>query len=1052
MSSGRDISEKGTEEKVKSERELEKERKKAEKDAKFKAKMAAQAKLSGGKAVREGGEKEKRKNKADEEQLGEYIEEIKKGEKKILKPMDDSPFTKAYVPKVVESAWNDWWDKKGFFKPEYNVEHRGELAMEKGSFTIPMPPPNVTGKLHCGHALATALQDILIRWHRMQGYQTLYLPGCDHAGISTQSVVENMLWRRQKKTRHDLGRPKFLETVMEWKNDHHDWIVSVLKRMGGSFDWTREAFTMDENLSAAVTETFVRLHEKGLIYRSNRLVNWCTQLNTALSNLEVDNKEIPGRTLLDVPGYDRKVEFGVLTSFKYPINGKEGEFIVVATTRPETMLGDTAIAVHPNDSRYKGLVDTGAMAKHPFLDRLLPIIADDYVDPGFGTGAVKITPAHDPNDFAIGKRHNLGFINILTDDGHLNHNAGPFKGQKRFDARYSVIDRLNELGLFVKQEDNAMKVPLCSKSKDVIEPLQKPQWWMKIKELSEPAIQVVKDGKIKIRPETSERVYYHWMENINDWCLSRQLWWGHQIPAYFVKIEGKHDDSSDNDSSNNELWVTGRTLEEATEKAKIKFKGKNFTLVQDEDVLDTWFSSGLWPFSTLGWPKETNDLKELFPTSVLETGWDILPFWVARMIMLSLKLTGKIPFKEVYCHSLIRDSEGRKMSKSLGNVVDPIDIMTGIGLQQLKDKLLMGNLDPKELKTAERYQNTAFPQGIPECGADALRMALCGYTTGGGDISFDVSVIHGYRKFCNKIYQATKVQKTGKETLPERWILHKLAKASKDMSEHLASRDFSLATQVGYKYFLNNLCDVFIENSKAILDDSSAEHKEGTKQTLYTALEGGLLLLHPFMPFLTEELFQRLPRRQGDKTPSITVADFPDFDILQVFYDLGAEKEYELLVDISKGLRSLTAEYGIKRSAQTFIHPLDDATHKILQTSTSRLSILSLGGKNIGSLTILAPADPAPTDSAVYIIGTSATVYLNVEGQIDIDKEITKAKARRNKANETIRKQLKIMDPSWEAKASELVKDAELEKLRAAELESGNFEKTIAQFEKMKMT
>jgi valyl-tRNA synthetase len=1058
---GRDDGEQGVENMVKTEKELEKERKKADKDAKFNAKKNAQALAAfSDKITGRGEDKKGKKVKGNNEQLGEYIEETKKGEKKILKPMEDSPFTKAYVPKAVESAWNDWWDKEGFYKPEYNVEHRSELAKKKGSFTIPVPPPNITGKLHCGHALATTLQDVLIRWHRMQGYQTLYLPGCDHAGISTQSVVENMLWRRQKKTRHDLGRPKFLETVMEWKNDHHDWIVSVLKRMGGSFDWTREAFTMDENLSAAVTETFVRLHEEGLIYRSNRLVNWCTQMNTALSNLEVDNKELTGRTLLDVPGYERKVEFGVLTTFKYPIVGKEGSFITVATTRPETMLGDTAIAVHPDDDRYKHLIEAGAKAKHPFLDRLLPIIADSYVDPAFGTGAVKITPAHDPNDFAIGKRHGLEFINILTDDGYLNQNAGPFIGQKRFDARYSVVDKLTELGLFVKKEDNAMKVPLCSKSKDVIEPLQKPQWWMKMKELSKPAIQVVKDGQIKIRPETSERMYYHWMENINDWCLSRQLWWGHQIPAYFVKFEG-----SDQDSSRDEFWVTGRTLEEATKKAKDKFVGKAFTLERDEDVLDTWFSSGLWPFSTLGWPKETTDFQELFPTSVLETGWDILPFWVARMIFLSLKLTGKIPFKEVYCHSLIRDSDGRKMSKSLGNVVDPIDIMTGISLQDLKDKLRNGNLDPKELKTAERYQNTAFPQGIPECGADALRMALCGYTTGGGDISFDVSVIHGYRKFCNKIYQATKyvlgrlgefkpsgtIQKTGKETLPERWILHKLATASKEINEHLTARDFSLATQISYKYFLNHLCDVFIENSKAILEGGSAEQRESTKQTLYTALESGLLLLHPFMPFLTEELFQRIPRRQGDKTPSITVANFPEYTSFKVFYDQGAEKEYELLVDISKGLRSLTAEYGIKDTAQTFLHPLDDTTYAILQTPTSTPSILSLSGKNISSLTLLAPSDPAPTGSAVYTVGTSATVYLKIEGRIDLDREITKAKDRLKKANETIEKQRKMMDASWESKVSEAVKVAEREKLRAAELEGCNFEKSIAQFETLKI-
>lgn len=426
----------------------------------------------------------------------------------------------------------------------------------------------------------------------------------------------------------------------------------------------------------------------------------------------------------------------MLTHFKYPIDGTE-EFIEVATTRPETMLGDTGIAVNPKDERYKHLV--GKHAKHPFVDRLLPIFADDYVDKDFGTGAVKITPAHDPNDFNMGTNHKLEFINILTDDGLMNENAGKFAGQKRFDVRYSVIEELTKLGLFVKKVDNPMKVPLCLKSKDIIEPLMKPQWWMKMKGLAKPAVEAVERGDIKIRPANSEKIYKHWLNNINDWCLSRQLWWGHQIPAYFVRIEGQAGDNTDND-----LWVTGRTEEEARQKAEKKFGGQKYTLERDEDVLDTWFSSGLWPFSTLGWPNETIDMKNLFPTSLLETGWDILFFWVARMIMFSLHLTGKIPFNEVYCHSLIRDNEGRKMSKSLGNVVDPIDILEGISLQQLNAKLKLGNLDPKEIKTAERYQKTAFPQGIPECGADALRMSLIGYTTGGGDIAFDVQTIHGY--------------------------------------------------------------------------------------------------------------------------------------------------------------------------------------------------------------------------------------------------------------------------------------------------------------------
>jgi valyl-tRNA synthetase len=540
-----------------------------------------------------------------------------------------------------------------------------------------------------------------------------------------------MLWRREKKTRHDLGREALVKLIWEWKGDYHKKINSVLRRMGGSFDWTREAFTMDENLSAAVTETFVKLHEEGVIYRANRLVNWDVKLNTSLSNLEVNNKDIEGRTLLDVPGYDRKVEFGVLTHFQYEVEGSD-EKITVATTRPETMLGDSGIVVNPKDKRYEHLV--GKMAKHPFIpERKLPIVADEYADMEFGSGAVKMTPAHDPNDFKLGQKHNLEFINILNDNGTLNHNTGQFEGLKRFDARYKVIEALKEKGLYVKWESNKMTIPFSERSKDVIEPLIKPQWWMKMKPLAEAAMKAVSDGEIKIKPEFSEKDFFRWLSGINDWCLSRQLWWGHQIPAYFIKIEGEPDGDSD------ERWVTGRTEAEARKKAETKYPHRNITLERDPDVLDTWFSSGQWPYSTLGWPRTTDDFENFYPTSVMETGWDILFFWVARMIMMGIKMTGQVPFREVYCHSLIRDSEGRKMSKSLGNVIDPIDLMDGIDLQDLNDKLRTGNLDPKEVATATKFQRTAFPDGIPECGTDALRFGLVSYSTGGEKYTHDGS-------------------------------------------------------------------------------------------------------------------------------------------------------------------------------------------------------------------------------------------------------------------------------------------------------------------------
>ncbi|EDN06161.1 valyl-tRNA synthetase 2 [Histoplasma mississippiense (nom. inval.)] len=561
----------GTQEvqKGKSERELEKERKKAEKMKKFaekKAKLGSAAPAPAPKTSEKKPKVEKEKN------------------------------VDAYDPLTIESGRYEWWEAQGFFKPEFGPD--GNVKPE-GKFVIPIPPPNVTGDLHMGHALTNALQDTMIRWQRMKGKTVLWLPGYDHAGISTQSVVEKILWKSEGKTRHD-----------------------------------------------------------------------------------------------------------------------------VATTRPETMLGDTGIAVHPDDKRYQKYL--GKFAKHPFLDRLLPIFADVNVDPEFGTGAVKITPAHDFNDFIRGKDNNLEFISIMNDDGTFNANAGPFAGEKRFDARYKVIEALKEKGLYVTWENNPMKVPVCVKSNDIIEPILKPQWWMRMKDLAEPAIKVVENGEIIIRPETAEKSYFRWMKSINDWCLSRQLWWGHQAPAYFVQIEGEHGDDSDGN-----LWVVGRSEAEAQKKADAKFAGKKFTLKRDPDVLDTWFSSGLWPFSTLGWPKNTPDFEKLYPTSVLETGWDILFFWVARMIMLGLKMTGKVPFTEVYCHSLIRDSEGRKMSKSLGNVINPVDVIEGIELQVLHDKLKHGNLAEKEISAATRYQKKAFPKGIPECGTDALRFALVSYSTGG---------------------------------------------------------------------------------------------------------------------------------------------------------------------------------------------------------------------------------------------------------------------------------------------------------------------------------
>ncbi|KJZ73598.1 Valine--tRNA ligase [Hirsutella minnesotensis 3608] len=1031
--------------KVKTEKELEKERKKAEKAAKLEAKKSRAAQLAANPT-----KEKKAKEKKEEEVIPEYVEDTPVGEKKRIRPFDDPNF-KAYDPIAVESAWYEWWEKEGLFKPEFTADGK---VKDAGSFVIVHPPPNVTGSLHMGHALGDSLQDVMIRWNRMNGKTTLWLPGCDHAGISTQSVVENMLWRRQQKTRHDLGRTKFVETVWEWKEDYHKRINKALTRMGGSFDWSREAFTMDANLSAAVAETFVRLHEEGIIYRANRLVNWCTKLNTALSNLEVSNKELTGRTLLDVPGYDKKVEFGVIVHFKYPVEGSN-ETLEVATTRIETMLGDTGIAVHPKDERYKHLV--GKTAIHPFIEgRKLPIVADEYVDMEFGTGAVKLTPAHDPNDFNLGQKHKLEFINIFTDDGLLNENAGPYKGQKRFDVRYSIQDALKAKGLYVDKKDNPMKVPLCEKSKDVIEPIMKPQWWVRMKELAEPAMQVVRDGQIKIKPESAERSYFRWLEDINDWCISRQLWWGHRCPVYFAKIEGGSDIPED------KLWFSGRTEEEAHKKATAALPGKKFTLEQDEDVLDTWFSSGLWPFSTLGWPNKTHDLETLFPTSILETGWDILFFWIARMITLGLKLTGKIPFKEVYCHSLVRDSEGRKMSKSLGNVIDPLDVISGIKLEDLHEKLHQGNLHPNEVQKATKYQKTAFPDGIPQCGADALRFTMINATTGGGDINLDVKVIHGYRKFCNKIFQATKYvlgslpqdftpSKDGAvrgKTLAERWILHKMNSAAKDINVALAEREFSRSTIIVYRYWYAELCDVYIENSKSIIRDGTEEERNSAIQTLYTALETALTMIHPYMPFITEEMWQRMPRRPDDKTKSIMVAKYPQYN--PALDDPESEAAYELVLGCTKAARSLMAEYAVKTDADVIVQAYNETALKTCNNEVT--SIKSLSGKAVKDMKVIGPDAPRPAGCVAYPVSTNAAVFLYVKGRVDMDAEIAKAQKKLDKARATAQRQEKLLaDPGYKEKVAAEVQEADQQKLADARQEEHSFQETIKQFEQLKL-
>ncbi|KAL8910873.1 MAG: hypothetical protein Q9171_003872 [Xanthocarpia ochracea] len=1000
----------GVVEKSKTEKQDKKERLKAEKVKKFKAK---QTKLSTVAAPKK--EKVVKSNTVD-----------------------------AYEPKAIEQGRYEWWESNGFFKPQLD---NGKVKPE-GKFVIPIPPPNVTGSLHMGHALTNALQDVMVRHARMLGKSTLWVPGCDHASISTQAVVEKMLWRVQRKTRHEIGRDKLLEMIWDWTQKYKGNITNQLKRLGGSMDWGREAFTMDENLTEAVKVTFIQLYEEGIIYRADRLVNWCSALETSLSNLEVDNKELSGRTKLTVPGYSKKIDFGVLTYFKYPVEKSNAaavdyeqfsdcDFIEIATTRPETMLGDTAIAVHPSDYRYAHLV--GRTAIHPFIpERRIAIIADEEVDPEFGTGAVKVTPAHDPADFIKGKKHGLDFINILEADGSLTRNAGPqFTGQRRFEARYTVVAALKEKGLYTKEEDHAMTIPICQRSNDIVEPLLKPQWWMKMSDLARAADSAVTNGEVKIQPRTEEKRFHHWMQTIQDWCLSRQLWWGHRVPAYRIQIEGMDPVDTSTDDT---YWVCAHDEVEAYTKAKRKFPNHEFTIHQDEDVLDTWFSAGLWPWAILGWPKKTIDFESFYPTSILETGWDILFFWVARMIMLGIKMTGKVPFTEVYCHSLVRDSEGRKMSKSLGNVIDPLDIINGTTLEALQTQLESGSLDPVELERASGYQRSAFPNGISECGADSLRFSLVNYTTGGRDITFDIKEIEAKRRFCNKIYQATNfvLGRLGEgfqpapgpiqpSTLAQKWILHKLNSTASTVTQAIESRNFSVSTLVLYRYWLHELCSTFLENSKTVLrPETDKAERESIQQTLYVALEGGLLLLHPIMPYLTEHLWQKLPRRKGDTTASIMIARYPEFNT--IWEDLEAVKDYEFILSIADGIRGLLSIYGSKEPGSVLIRLHNAERLNLVQNQVTMIT--SLGGKYLGEVTCeqASPDSPLPKAYALRSINVDATVFLKIGTGVDLEDLRSKQQKNLDEARSRAQKSQDIISQSgWvqvgsETKAEEVAK------------------------------
>ncbi|XP_067319433.1 valine--tRNA ligase [Anolis sagrei] len=1038
-----------TEPPPKSASQLKKEAKKKEKLEKFQQKKEKSQQ-------QQQGEKKPKAEKKEKKDLGiiTYNISTKQGEKKdVTASMPDS-----YSPQYVEAAWYPWWESQGFFKPEYGRRCVSE-PNPRGIFMMCIPPPNVTGSLHLGHALTNAIQDSLTRWHRMKGETTLWNPGCDHAGIATQVVVEKKLWKEQGKTRHDLGRELFIKEVWKWKNEKGDRIYHQLKKLGSSMDWDRACFTMDPKLSRAVEEAFIRLHEEGVIYRSKRLVNWSCTLNSAISDIEVDKKELTGRTLLPVPGYKEKVEFGVLVSFAYKIEGSDDE-VVVATTRIETMLGDTAVAVHPQDPRYKHL--HGRSVVHPFTKRLLPILCDDFVDMEFGTGAVKITPAHDQNDYEVGLRHGLDFITIFDEDGFLINVPPPFLGMKRFDARRAVLEALKEKGLFKEVKDNPMVVPVCSRSKDVVEPLLKPQWYVRCDTMARGAAEAVRRGDLRIVPDFHLKTWFNWMDNIRDWCISRQLWWGHRIPAYFVTV---NDPSvPPGEDMDGKYWVSGRSEQEAKEKAAKVFKvtADKISLRQDEDVLDTWFSSGLFPFSIFGWPNPNEDLHVFYPGTLLETGHDILFFWVARMVMLGLKLTGKLPFREVYLHAVVRDAHGRKMSKSLGNVIDPLDVITGITLEGLHAQLLDSNLDPAEIERAKQGQKSDYPNGIPECGTDALRFALCAYTSQGRDINLDVNRILGYRHFCNKLWNATKFairglgegfqpqprpQPSGSESLIDQWILSRLSHAVELCDTGFKAYDFPGITTAIYNFWLYELCDVYLECLKPVFAGQDEAAIQTSRNALYTCLDAGLRLLSPFMPFVTEELFQRLPRRcPSSDPPSICVTSYPSTEEYR-WRNEGLDNTVDFVLNIIKAVRSLRADYNLtKTKADCYLQCLDAETAAAVAHCSEYIRTLSSSKQ----VFILEPGKAAPSGCAVAIASDKCTVHLLLKGLIDAEKEISKLTSKKAELQKQIlRLRERMESPDYAAKVPAKVQEADAAKLKQSETELQKSEEAIENFKKM---
>ena len=856
-----------------------------------------------------------------------------------------------YNPKEIEQQWYTYWEEKGYFHEEVDTN--------KEPFSIVLPPPNVTGQLHMGHALDNTLQDILIRTKRMQGYNVLWMPGTDHAGIATQVKVEENIMKTEGKSRHDLGREEFLKRVWEWKQEYGSTIVKQIRSLGASCDWTRERFTLDEGYHEAVLKVFVELYEKGLIYRGERITNWCPNCLTALSDIEVEHED----------------ENGHLWHIKYPVIGEEDTFLTVATTRPETMFGDVAVAVNPNDERYAHLV--GKELLLPFVNRHIPIIADEYVDQSFGTGCVKITPAHDPNDFEMGQRHNLESIVVMNPDGTMNAGAGHFVNMPRELARKQVVAELEAQGLLEKVEDHGHSVGHCSRCNTTVEPMVSKQWFVSMEPLAKPALEVVRDKSIEFVPERFTKTYTNWLESIRDWCISRQLWWGHRIPAWYCQDCG-------------ETIVTADTLTECPH-----CHGK---VEQDPDVLDTWFSSALWPFATMGWPEDTEEVKHWYPTSVMVTGYDIIFFWVARMIFMGLEFKDEIPFKHVFIHGLVRDSQGRKMSKSLGNGINPLEV-------------------------------------IEEYGADALRFTLVTGNTPGNDMRFYMERVEANRNFANKIWNASKfvlmnlegfdesfVPSAEDYTLADKWILEEYNKTVTNITNNLDKFELGEAASAVYDFIWNTYCDWYIELAKPRLYNKEGGHDRQTAQYLLVSILRHMMeLLHPFMPFVTEHIWQHLPH-EGD---SIMVAPWPSTLSMEGFSSAAAHMN--VMMDGIKGIRNMRAEMNVpmgKRS-EVILVPATEELKGILETHGDYFHTLGWAEK----VTVLSPDAPKPENATVTVVN-GLEVYLLLKDLIDADKEKERiAKEQATVLKEIARLEGKLNNQGFLAKAPEAVVAKEKEKL-----------------------